>query len=954
MAHLQEGAIVEARWLDGNWYLASILSTSLDSSGRKTVSVQYTEFEDIEHGIPLDRIRHDQLGVETLWSIRDRVYAPWIGDGLYYPSLVVKIDPLMVEFEGFDEPPQKVVKEEILSLAKGDQIMCKVEWDTKLYPAVILSPPDQEENVLVQIHTDDPAFQDPYPIATYLISPNYSDHSPPLQTPAIPLTKEEKEKQQRQRIVQEIVSTEKSYLLSLRVIVDRWMKPMEVMNVPAEGTGPDDPFSSESARKTLFSNIKTIRTLHEGLLTEMEQTLGIDPEGLEGHFAKLFIKFVPFFKMYQQYVNNYDNAILLLDTLLSDRRYAHFTEFAQALRAHPSSNDQDLESLLIMPVQRIPRYKLLIAEVLKHKPKDMNLPILQDAYEKISQVTMAINEHMRSTESRQAVLHLQNKFVNKVVLVSPSRKLVHQGRLRKLGRNNNSAKSHYFLFNDLLVRANKIGWKFMLHSKIPLDGAFGARNVSWDVLVPNYQNTGAFGELRIAVFSSTKSFILLPDNETDFQEWSNAFDKVIRHLKLSNSALQRDTLRQLPTILVFAKVLSWSIEDVALWLHFCDLQHLIELFREFQIDGKNLIGLTKEILREDMLMENEDAAEILITRIQKLVNERSKEILATPAGDQYLSQSYEDRLVLWGNSPRFVTIDSVDLSRRSDSSVPLEDLLVYNISIALKLDIGPKTVKVQKRYRDFELLEEKTRKVIYPGVAVKLPNRETFRIRMGKRSLLEKYIQTLSGSKETFFHFAPWLGVTEKELSETLAHEIRPVLPEVSTKIVQEIPKAVDQTPPPIPCRKKRPPLSKIPVRNESIAVKSVSPVLPPKRSSLNASPKRQPPPVPKRKNVPFAMRNTVDEVKQSTPPQSSSINRRSNSRPPLPALPTDKKPSPSYSETAPAPVPLMTRTSSIAEKIPSNPIESPKSSKFCESCGFKRIGNMSIKCQQCGAHFPL
>jgi len=77
------------------------------------------------------------------------------------------------------------------------------------------------------------------------------------------------------------------------------------------------------------------------------------------------------FKLYSAYVNNYDTRYVLY-SLLSNilKRALSSVETLDKVESNPqwkafkykamSEGAQDLESLLIMPIQRIPRYLLLL------------------------------------------------------------------------------------------------------------------------------------------------------------------------------------------------------------------------------------------------------------------------------------------------------------------------------------------------------------------------------------------------------------------------------------------------------------------------------------------------------------------------------------------------------------------------------------------------------------------
>ncbi len=71
-----------------------------------------------------------------------------------------------------------------------------------------------------------------------------------------------------------------------------------------------------------------------------------------------------YFGVYPAYIINYDAAVIRLKKVR--KKSNKLVVFLDEQKNRPESRKLDLDSLLIMPVQRIPRYKLLFEELLKH------------------------------------------------------------------------------------------------------------------------------------------------------------------------------------------------------------------------------------------------------------------------------------------------------------------------------------------------------------------------------------------------------------------------------------------------------------------------------------------------------------------------------------------------------------------------------------------------------------
>merc|ERR1712154_53992 len=112
-----------------------------------------------------------------------------------------------------------------------------------------------------------------------------------------------------------------------------------------------NPIISDQQRHTIFSNCETIARLNKKFLIDIENRLREwDSNDCLGD---IFKEITPFFKMYTTYINNHEAATQELESLKKDSKWMNF--LSEAMKKAPV-----LENLLITPIQRIPRYKLLI------------------------------------------------------------------------------------------------------------------------------------------------------------------------------------------------------------------------------------------------------------------------------------------------------------------------------------------------------------------------------------------------------------------------------------------------------------------------------------------------------------------------------------------------------------------------------------------------------------------
>jgi len=105
-----------------------------------------------------------------------------------------------------------------------------------------------------------------------------------------------------------------------------------------------------------------------------------------------------------------------------------------------------------MPIQRIPRFCLLLKDLVKFTPeKHIDYLNLSTAFERMNKVAAYVNESKREYENLQRVVDIQDQFVGVENLVAPHRKYMRDGELKV----NNGEKLQFFLFNDILVYSKK-------------------------------------------------------------------------------------------------------------------------------------------------------------------------------------------------------------------------------------------------------------------------------------------------------------------------------------------------------------------------------------------------------------------------------------------------------------------------------------------------------------------
>jgi hypothetical protein len=115
------------------------------------------------------------------------------------------------------------------------------------------------------------------------------------------------------------------------------------------------------------------------------------------------------FRWYHSYVSNYDKAYALLTQLKQSSKA--FKEFIAQAEQRPELNFSDLESLLILPIQRIPQYNMLLSDLLKNTwPEHRDYKNIKQAVKTMREIASLVNEKKRESENIERVLAIEAKI----------------------------------------------------------------------------------------------------------------------------------------------------------------------------------------------------------------------------------------------------------------------------------------------------------------------------------------------------------------------------------------------------------------------------------------------------------------------------------------------------------------------------------------------------------------
>ncbi|XP_067900573.1 pleckstrin homology domain-containing family G member 1-like isoform X3 [Heterodontus francisci] len=238
------------------------------------------------------------------------------------------------------------------------------------------------------------------------------------------------------RVVQEILETERTYVQDLRSIVKDYLDCITDQSRLPLGT---------DERLALFGNIGEIYRFNSELLQDLE-SCDSDPVAI----AECFVAKSEEFHIYTQYCTNYPRSVAVLTECMRNKVLAKFFRERQETLKH----SLPLGSYLLKPVQRILKYHLLLHEIVNHLEKDTECyDVVQDAIDTMQRVAWHINDMKRKHEHAVRLQEIQSLLTNwKGPDLTSYGELVLEGTFRIQGAKNERT---LFLLDKLLLITKK-------------------------------------------------------------------------------------------------------------------------------------------------------------------------------------------------------------------------------------------------------------------------------------------------------------------------------------------------------------------------------------------------------------------------------------------------------------------------------------------------------------------
>lgn len=335
------------------------------------------------------------------------------------------------------------------------------------------------------------------------------------------------------KIASELLQTETAYTKRLQLLDETFQKKLHEENDSQKFLPPD-------VIPQIFSNITSIHHFHKDFLLP-QLTKRMEVWDAQPRIGDLMKTNAPFLKLYTEYVRNFDHAMNLINTWME--KSPKFSCLIKEIQILPECGKLTLQHHMLEPIQRIPRYQLLLKDYIKHLPEGS--PDIQDAKAALEKVEIAAKhseEAMRKIEKFHKLLEIKEKVATTIDLISPTRELVREGKIKKISARGGERLDRYlFLFNDLLLICGEVLLgNYKLKAELTIDGLEIEDNIThadWILEGENIDIPNTF-----YVKSRHKIIQFLDENPGEESSWCESIKNVIKDYKVRKPSVRAGEL----------------------------------------------------------------------------------------------------------------------------------------------------------------------------------------------------------------------------------------------------------------------------------------------------------------------------------------------------------------------------------------------------------------------------
>lgn len=261
----------------------------------------------------------------------------------------------------------------------------------------------------------------------------------------------------RKKIITELLTTEFSYIQFLKVLHEEFYIPLE------RSSKSQNPILSSADLETIFQNSGKILQINTVLLEKLKSRVKQEDFDYETScFADIFLEIFdddtnPLTEEYQNYINNYN---ISLNCLVANSKNSKVQSFMQeALKR--TFKFPNIQSYLITPIQRLPRYILILTDLNRNTPEQhQDKQNVTKALSEIIKITDQINRGKELYEDMLKKTMLLNRFSQTDCatieqIVEPHEVIINEISLNQIIDDQNLPRIVIILTNHLIIAKNK-------------------------------------------------------------------------------------------------------------------------------------------------------------------------------------------------------------------------------------------------------------------------------------------------------------------------------------------------------------------------------------------------------------------------------------------------------------------------------------------------------------------
>ncbi|KIJ08337.1 hypothetical protein PAXINDRAFT_102606, partial [Paxillus involutus ATCC 200175] len=262
----------------------------------------------------------------------------------------------------------------------------------------------------------------------------------------------------RIKIIAEFYATEKSYLDGLDLVYNHFLTPiLQSLDTPK-------PLLTRNEITTLFSNFIDIWNFHHTFFAALSARLHPSPStpSPASHttpLSSLLLAHFPYLSLYTPFIMTFPASLAFLTSLSHPSTLnPAFATFMRTQESHPACAHLRLADYLLTPVQRCPRYLLLLKDLLNSTdPEEPEWERLQEVCGLVEKITTSLNTALASHAQTLSLISIQRNTRDLpptlTPLIAPGRKLLKRGALIRSGGGEGGARKtfEFLLLSDYLL-----------------------------------------------------------------------------------------------------------------------------------------------------------------------------------------------------------------------------------------------------------------------------------------------------------------------------------------------------------------------------------------------------------------------------------------------------------------------------------------------------------------------